>query len=476
MFTRIRIGTLIQTVVILGIFSPTITVAAEQLDLPMVLQRIHNTYPSFKIAASQVERARQEVIAAESQLGWNLTAQGGYTHDITIYPSVADTTSLGVSVSRQLESGSSLSFGSNVSNADTVAGVSPLADPNLAVDLDLSYRIPLGKGSDNPMYQLAQANSQAGVLMAQASRETSYDQIASQVVELYYAAAQIQFQRENAEKALKRAEALVTFIQNNQRLGLAEEREVLQANAQLRLARLELESVRRLWSKQRTSLNRLMGNDWNQEFSLRVANPVLPAKNYQSLSDEVEQYSPALKRNIAQKMMAEAAIRKAQNDRQSKFDVIASVGNKSRSTVGGGSESGEAYALRFEYQLPMDKSGFDAKLYQARIDQDIAEDNIRQVKDELRYNLAGLIAELSSSEQALKHAHNRLQLERQRFQEVQQRYTRGRADTSQMIMSEGELAFGEFSLQQQQIELAKRLSQLQILRGTFWDVVNGNKE
>ncbi|MDH5185005.1 MAG: TolC family protein, partial [Gammaproteobacteria bacterium] len=269
---------------------------------------------------------------------------------------------------------------------------------------------------------------------------------------------------------------LLAFMQKNKHLGLVDERELLQSNAQLRAARLELESINRMWSRQRTSLNRLMGTSWDNEFVLRVETPALEKMDVHTLSADIEQYSPTLKQNYAQKMMAEAAIEKAKSDRKSKFDIITSVGSRTRNTSAGSNESGTSYGLMFEYQLPMDKSGFDARLYQARIDHDIAEDTIRQLKDDIRYNLSALLAELASSEKALRYSHSRLKLEQERYQEVKQRYQRGRADTSQMIIAEGELAFGEFSLQQQQIELAKRLAQLKLMRGTFWHAVSRNKE
>lgn len=478
MFTRIRVQILLKTLLALSLATPSLTMAVEHLQLAMVLQRISASYPTLKIAAKQVERSHQEVIAAESQLGWNMAAQGGLKHDLGFLDSVADTTSLGLSFSKQLKSGSSLSIGTNVSNSDYVDSTPPpagIADPSQALDLDISYRLPLGKGSDNPLYAFARANSEAGVVVAKASKAATYDRIASQVVELYYATAQIQYQRDNAKNALKRAEALLAFMQKNKRLGLVDDRELLQSHAQLRAARLELESINRMWSRQRTSLNRLMGTSWDNEFVLHVETPALEKVDVHTLRADIEQYSPALKQNLAQKMMARAAINKAKSDRENKFDIITSVGSRTRSTTGG-NESGTSYGLMFEYQLPMDRSGFDAKLYQARIDHDIAEDNIRQLKGDISYNLSALLAELASSEKALRYSRSRLKLEQERYQEVKQRYQRGRADTSQMIMAEGELAFGEFSLQQQQIELAKRLAQLKLMRGTFWHGVSGNKE
>lgn len=485
MFTRIRIHNLVKLLLVFSLATPSLTMAVEQLELATVLHRINNTYPSLKIAVKQVEKSRQDALSVESQLSWNMSVQGGLTHDLGGFNTITDTVNLGLNFSRQLESGSSLSVGTNISNMDTddstiTAGLaSIIADPQQALDFDLSYRMPLGKGDGNPAYQLALANSQTGLLMAKANKSLAYDRLANQVIEFYFATAQVQAQRTSAQKALKRAEKQVEFTRKNKRLGLAEEREVLQVTAQLRATRMELANANRLWFKQRTALNRLMGMPWDNEFELRFANGKLPENDYKYVYKDIETYNPTLKLNRAQKMMAEAAIDSAQNDRENQFDIIASLGSKSRSgdfPASSYNETGATYSLRFEYQLPMDKRGFDARLYQARIDKDIAEDNIRLVQDDIRYNLLSLLAEINVSKDSLKQSKSRLAIERQRHNEVRQRYERGRADTRQMIMAEGELAFGELSMQQQKIELAKRQAQLQVMRGTFWNGISGNKE
>ncbi|MDH5183661.1 MAG: hypothetical protein OEX12_07190, partial [Gammaproteobacteria bacterium] len=160
MFTRIRIQILLKTLLVLSLATPSLTMAVEHLQLLTVLQRINATYPSLKIAEKQIEKSHQEVIVAHSQLGWNMAAQGGLKHDLGFLNTVADTTSLGLSFSKQLESGSSLTIGTNVSNSDTVDSTlgglgSTIVDPSKALDFDLSYRMPLSKGDDNPLYQFA---------------------------------------------------------------------------------------------------------------------------------------------------------------------------------------------------------------------------------------------------------------------------------------------------------------------------------
>ena len=452
--------------------------AAEQLKLDTVLQRIDQHYPSLQIAARQVERARQDVIVAQSQLGWNLSAQAGYNHGLGTFNTVTDTMNYGVSVNKQLESGSTFSVGTNLSDQNIdEATLDPglanfIANPQQTMDVELSYRMPFAKGADNPAYQLAINNSRAGVMMSQASERSLRDQMANQVIQLYYGAAQAQAGLNSAADGVHRAEALVEYVKNNMRLGLAEEKDLLQFDAQLRIARVALKNAKLQWNTQRTSLNRLMGTPWDQDFDIVVDTTARAgALAYEQLLKEAQDYSPVLLRHQAEMMMAEAALTKARNDKQSQFDIVASIGNTSVSgtyPTSTFSESGNPYGLRFEYSRALDGSGFDAKLYQAQIDKGIAQQNIQQATQDLQYNLNSLVTEIHESSQSLELTRQRLDVERKRFADVKQRYKSGRVDNSQLIMAEGDLSQGELSLKQTQIDLAMRQAQLDAMRGTLW--------
>lgn len=53
------------------------TSLAAALAPEQVLQKVIDHYPSIDIAAIEIERARQSIKVAESQLGWQLQAQAG---------------------------------------------------------------------------------------------------------------------------------------------------------------------------------------------------------------------------------------------------------------------------------------------------------------------------------------------------------------------------------------------------------------
>jgi len=452
------------------LLSATSVFAAERLDLDTVLKRIDKHYPTLQIAAKQVERARQDVIAAQSQLGWNMTANAGVSHDASLFGTgIADATSMSLNFNKPLENGDTFSIGTNVSDTKYDPALIGLSTQQ-ANDIVANYRMALGKGSGNPAYQLALNNSKAGVMMSQAAERGTRDQIGNQVIELFYGAAQAQAGLKNASDGLRRAEALVEYIKKNMRLGLAEEKDFLQFDAQLRAARVALKNAELMWKSQRTSLNRLMGEPWDHDFEIvinDVAADMLPG--YDPLLKQAEDYNAELLRHQAELMMAEASLNKARKDKQNQLDLVMSLGQKTRdANTMSTAVTDMSYSVQIQYGLPLDKSGFDAKLYQAQIDKGIAEDNIRQVKQDLQYNINSMITDINASRQAMELSQRRLEVERERYADVKQRFKSGRVDNSQLILAEGDLSVGEFDLKQRQIDLAKRQARLEALRGTLW--------
>ena len=76
-------NTLIYKLVMVTIVVATNTpVYAETLTVEQVLQRVVNHYPSIKTASIQVEKAKQESIKIDSQLGWQLGAQAGISRNV----------------------------------------------------------------------------------------------------------------------------------------------------------------------------------------------------------------------------------------------------------------------------------------------------------------------------------------------------------------------------------------------------------
>ncbi len=116
---------------------------AERLSLEQVIQKVVDHYPSIKTAAMQLEQARQENKRIESQLGWQLSAQAGVRHELSLIGSPVDTLQLGGGLSRLLESGDSMSLNAAVAHDDADTAFATLPNPSTSTSIDFNYRMPL---------------------------------------------------------------------------------------------------------------------------------------------------------------------------------------------------------------------------------------------------------------------------------------------------------------------------------------------
>ena len=144
---------IIKFLLLSGLFFVAIVVhAAEQtMSYEQVLQRVVDYYPSLKTAAIQTERSKQEYIKVQSQLGWQLGAQAGMSHDVSLFSVPNDNINIGAGLSRQIESGGALSLSAGVNYDDSETSFSPtLPNPATRTSIDVDYRLPLARGSETP--------------------------------------------------------------------------------------------------------------------------------------------------------------------------------------------------------------------------------------------------------------------------------------------------------------------------------------
>jgi len=449
--------------------------AAQDPDrsFQQVMERILVQYPSLKVAQYQVARARQEIAKVESQLGWSLAGNGGVTHDVSVFGTPSDLGDINVSLQRKLESGHSVGISGNYTYEDNSFTFSPqFPNPSHATELDLNYRIPLAKGEDNADYYEGLAGAKAGIKIERARAEEVRNSIANQALDLFYAKALTEARLENAQQAVDNAQRLKAYIKHRSELGLAEEKDRLQAEAQLQAQQTTLKQLDVVLEKQRITLNRLMGESWQANYiSLVTTNSRLLEQGIDELIRQAEQTYPPLQQYLGQLELTESVLQRSRDQRKDTMDLVLSVGTRTRtgdSTTGSVDESDVAGRLRFEYSASLDKSGLDAEVRQAQLDRTIAMEEIRRVKDDLNYDLASLVQEINAAKQAVISARQHLQSEREKFEEALQRYRQGRTDTDRLIQFENERNTAKLNLAQQKIELAKRIDALEILHGIFW--------
>ncbi|HEX9811291.1 MAG TPA: TolC family protein [Burkholderiales bacterium] len=452
---------------------PAGPVRAESLTFRQVLQRAVTYDASLQIARLELERARLETTRVESQLDWNASGQAGVARDISFFGVPVDRADARAGLDRRLESGSSVGVGVGVVREDANSTPFPfLPNPSRTVSVDANYRLPLAQGSDNAGYRQGIVAAEAGIDVAQAQWGTARNQLALQVADAFHAAAFTYARLRSALDAIDRAERLKRFVLRNVQLGIAEDKDRLQAEAQLRARVAEQQALRAAWDNQRIVLNRLMERAPQSEWQPQVEPADAPgALDVAAIQAEAEAIDPDLQREAARVRIAESAIARRRDSGRDKFDLIFSIGNRQLSgdVAGVGNSNDEAVAgARLEFRAALDKRGADAELNQAFLERDIARRRFDTNLTNLRYNVARVGAEIDAIVLALGEAGARKDAERRKLDEATRRHRTGRATTAELIQFENDYEAAVLAVEQQAIELARRRTELERLRGAIW--------
>ena len=444
----------------------------SNISLQQVLQKVVDHYPSIKSAALQVEKARQENIKAESQLTWGLKSNVGYSRGTSLFGTATDRYNLDGSLNRNLENGGALGFNASLSREDASDTFGPtIPNPLTKTRVDVNYRHRFEKGSGNPEYAESLESASAGNVFALSDKLSLYDQLASQVIELYLATATTQARIKSIDKSIERAQRLKKYIEDEFKLGLSEEKDVLQVNARLKTNKADKQSLQVAMQKQVISLNRLMGRSWEEQLLADISVDRKQTKVYSELYKQSQSHSPELKRLDARLKLSESAIRSSRDKRKDDLDLVLFLGNEFNQGDTSSADLDESEVIggiSLEFNRGLDKSGFDAQLRQAHYDRGIALEDKKLVLENLQYDISSLLAEIQSSEKALIAFKKSVQAEDEKLKEALSRYKDGRIETDRIIDFESQLAVAELSLDLQTIELVRRYHQLNLIRGGIW--------
>ncbi|MBI1422167.1 MAG: hypothetical protein GC149_01790 [Gammaproteobacteria bacterium] len=459
---------------LVGLSLPGTLLHAQTMSFDQVLQKVVDHYPSLRSTEYQVEKARQESIKVESTLGWQLNAQGGVSHDLSLFGAPSDTVNLAGSLARKLESGARLSLNANINRTDSDYAISPnLPNPATTTTLDMQYRQPLQKGADNPDFVIAKDNAAVQQRLTGADRASRYDQVATQLVDIYLGLARVQSQIANTQEAIVRSKRLKNYIARRFNLGLAEDKDRLQVEAQLKGHEATLQTLKQAQVKQVVALNRLMGREPQAGLELQQPQAVFEHDDMQLLP-RVQQHSPALQTVNGRLELAENSIRASRDARKDQLDMVMYLGNKTNegdTPAGGINDSEVVGGLRLEYNRGLDRRGFDAQLYQAQLDRYAAISDKQQVLEDLKYNLASLLADRDNVKQTIRAYALSVSSEQKKLQDAEKRYRQGRTDTDQLIQFEAQLSAAELNLELQRIELLGVEQKLRLLTGQLWDSI-----
>ncbi|MDH3343186.1 MAG: TolC family protein, partial [Gammaproteobacteria bacterium] len=425
-------------------------------------------------AAIEIERARQSIKVANSQLSWQLDAQAGVERGVSALGTGNDTLSAAASISRLLDSGSSLTVNTGLRRDKAETVFSPaIPNPSTSTNFGISYRQPLEKNTAASSFQEAKLSANLDLESSIAERDELYDQLALNIVDLYFSSAILLAQISNLEKSIERARRLQIYIKNKTGLGISEEKDILQVNAQLDSLLAEKSNLEIARIQQMIAMNRLMQRNWDSVISTSYKiNSV--EENFESLYAKVKKYSPKLKLANSRLQLADSAIRERREDRKNSLDLIWFAGGQNYqgdTLTDSASETELTGGLRLEYQKKFDKSGLDAKLYQAQLERGVVLESRKLLLEDLTYDLSSLLAELKANRASLSAYEKSLKSETIKVEEAMQRYKSGRIDTDVLIGFEDQLSRATFSFELQKISLAQRQYKLKILLGNVWDKV-----
>lgn len=448
---------------------------AQTMSYEQVLQQVVDNYPSLQTTAIAVERARLESVRVESQLGWQLNAAAGVQHDMSpTFGSAQDTLNLNGNISRLLESGDTLGFVANINRLDADTSFPGSPNPALSTNVGVNYRMPLQKGADNTSLVQSRLQAEVAVAQANAERRNVYDQIAGQVIDLYINAASINARIENTKLAIQRSQRLLKYNQDRAGLGIAEDKDLLQVRAQLRSREAELSALEMQWQAQRINLNRLMGRDVDADLQLQRNADTRISQSQDDMLQQATQHSPAMAVIDVRMKQADTQLELSRDKRKDKLDVVFNAGYKTLSgdsTPSDVSEGEMVGGVQLEFGRGLDLSGYDAELQQAQLLRSAALQDQKQVLQDLRYNIAGVLAEINAGNIALTAYEKSVASEQAKLKEAEQRYKRGRSDTDQLVQFEAALATAELNYDLQGIELARRAHKLRLLVGDVWKTV-----
>jgi len=462
----------VAAVLCLTLSAGAMPLSAETLTFNEVLRRVVESDASLEVAKLRVERAREEIARAEGQLAWMLSGQGGVGRDLSLFGIPTEKADAAIGADKRLSFGPRIGVTGSYTREDSDATISPLL-PNPANNIraDVFWRQPLARGVNNADYQQGRNIAEAGVESAGADRVATFDSVARRTADVYFTAAYTHARLANAVQAVERAERFREYVRNNLRLGIAEEKDRLQAEAQLAARRAERDAVQLIWTQQRTTLNRLLEHAWDAEHR-----PLLPPEpsslpEAAMIQQAAAQHSPEIIRLEAQRRLAESVIARNRDAARDQLDAVLSVGSRQYSgdtPIGSVDTSQTAGSLRLEYRGTLGHSVQDAELNQAFLDRTIVQRQLASAHTDLEYRVHGLRAELDGALQACDQARRRVVAERAKVDEATRRYRRGRSNTAELIQFENDARAAELLADQQTVELARRLAELDVLRGDLW--------
>ena len=462
----------IKIVTIVSCFLLSIHANAEKLDLETAIKKLINYYPTLKIAQLKMQQANLEIDSVKSQLSWDLNGSVGVSHDVSAFSTPYDRFEAAANISRKLESGHSMGVSGRYQYSDDSFVLNnSFPNPSESLNLDLNYRVPLGRGEGNNGYQQSLAIAEMQKNIEALNKKEILKALTQQVVNLFYDIDNTEQRLIYTESSIKRSKRLRNYISRNMELGIYEEKDILESEAQMLKVIAEKENLILALDGQKHVLRKLLGI--NIGVPINLIDTAVSSSN--GTEDELlmlaENDSPILQIKKYLLDISDAKIISGMDVNSAQKDIVFSVGARSLygdSSSGNVSEEDYSAQLRFEYNYDLGNKSYTSKIGKIKKEKNIAIEDLRLSKNEVKYTLNSLLDKINRQKIVKGRLRQHKEISQKKYNEAMRRYKKGRIDTTDLIRFENDLHIVSLDYVSSDINLSHSQVNLALLTGNLW--------
>jgi len=460
--------------VVLGLivlaYSFNVHAGVQQYSLEQFIAESISKFSDLKIAQFNVNRLAYDLDKAASQLGWVLTASGGYSRKASSFGIQSDAVDLDVGGRRLLESGHSISLSGKHEYNDSeqlLFGSTP--NPSDTTNLSLGYRIPLLKGEGNKAYLFSIEKAKIEKQIALLSKNKVREDLTLKLIDIFYAVSILDARLNTSKKSLIRTKKLRHYIKNNINLGLLEKGEILQIDSQIFDLKLEQQRILDLKEQQAISINHFLEKPYNTNVEF-----VHESIGMDMLADDELVINNVINHNFDIKIsklqlgLLDTALSLSRDNEKSKLDLVMSVGAQRYAGTGATGSVDDIDAtgmLRLEYENALDKRTFSSERLQIQIDRQTNIEEQYKLNKDVEYEILGLMRNIDKLKKIVDLSKARNSNENNKYVDILKRYKNGRSETNTVIQFDNERIRSELDYDTERFELDKRLKILQLKQG-----------
>lgn len=448
---------------------------AEVYTLSRAVHRLLDYYPTIQIARLKTDQANWEIKNVKNQLSWKLNGSAGVVHDVSVFGTPYDRFEASASINRKLDSGHSLGFSGRYEyNDDSFVLNNSFPNPSQSLDFDINYRIPFGQGENNTAYEQSLVVAESQKAIEQANEKAVLKSLVTNIIILFHEIDNLKQRLAYTDTSIDRSRRLKQYISRNKKIGIYEEKDVLESEAQLLKVIAERESLFLALSEQKNSLRRLLGIEPDAPVDIEIERYIV-TENGNDLLVKAERDDPGLQIKKLLVDIADARIKLSLDENTDKKDLVFSLGARTLygdSQTDSVSEEDYAAQLKFEYQYDLGNNAYTSRIEKAKRDKDITLQEMRLNKDELKYQLASLQDRIKKQHSLIKRIKQHKKVSTNKYNEAMSRYRQGRIDTTKLIQFENDLHLANLDLSAANTELSKSETSLSLLVGELLAQLN----